>query len=309
MGRHLALLGLFAVMLAAPAAAEESGIPRLDEHQFVPVMAITEPFMTTYLQMSLGLGGTVNATQPLYSPIDSTLIGSVNSNQFLMGIRFKYQRGVKNWLVVRLRLNVIGRLGTDTSSLLNDGITGALGYEIGWMMRVYRSRSVLVSGSVSLSSANATFINVSDWFEARMAGGDADLVRPRTSLLGSGGVHAAWGINRRFGLLGSLNAGYGESFDGTGDNAWRSDVRFALSYDGAQDLNAPLGLAFAVGRTENNVNAESDTGTWFWNLRLAGIGRSDFTAGVALQGNYFDSSSQSDRVQALEIRLDMRYFY
>jgi len=309
MVRYLALLGLFAVMLAAPAAAEESGIPRLDEHQFVPVPAITEPFMTTYLHMGLGLGGTVNATQPLYSLSDSTLVGSVDSNQFLAGIRFKYQHAMKNWLAVRLRLNGIARLGTDTSSLLNDGITGALGYEVGWLMRVYRSRSVLVSGSVSLISANATFVNVSDWFEAQMAGKDADLVRPRTSLTGSGGVHGAWGINRRFGLLGSLNAGYGESFDGTGNNSWSSDVRFALSYDGAQDLNAPLGLALTVGRAENNVNAESDAATWFWNLRLADIGRSDFTAGVALQSAYFDSPNQSDRVQQLEIKLDMRYFY
>ena len=309
MVRHLALLGLIAVMLAAPAVAEESGIPRLDEHQFVPVPAITEPFMTTYLQMGLGLGGTVNAEQPLYSPVDSTLIGNVDSNQFLTGIRFKYQRSVKNWLVVRFRLNVIGRLGTDTSSLLNDGITGALGYELGWMMRVYRSRSVLVSGSVSLTSANATFISVSDWFEAQMAGEDADLVRPRTSLTGSGGAHAAWGINRRFGLLGSLNLGYGESFDGSGDNDWRSEVRFALSYHGSRDLNIPLGLALTAGRTENSFNADSDTATWFWNLRLAGIGRSDFTAGVALQSAYFDSPTQSDRVQHLEVRLDMRYFY
>ena len=296
-------------MLAAPAAAKESGIPRLDEHQFVPVPAITEPFMTTFLQMSLGLGGTLNATQPLFSPIASTLIGIVDSNQFLTGIRFRYQYGVKNWLVVSLRINIIGRLGTDTSSLLTDGITGALGFELGWMMRVYRSRSVLVSGSVSLTSASATFVDVSDWFQAQMAGEDANLVRPSTSLTGSGGVHAAWGINRRFGLLGSLIAAYGESFDGTGDNAWRSDVRFALSYEAAQDLNIPLGLALTVGRNENNLYAESDAATWFWNLRVAGIGRSDFTAGVGLQSAYFDSPNQSDRVQQLEIRLDMRYFY
>jgi len=309
MVRYLAVFGLIAVMLAVPAAAEESKIPRLDEHQFVPVPALTEPFMTTYLQFALGLGGTVNAEQPLFSPIDSTLIGSVGSNQFLTGIRFRYQQGVTDWLVVFLRMNVIGRLGTDTSSLLHDGITGALGYEVGWMMRVYRSESVLVSGSVSLTSASGTFVNVSDWYEAQKAGEDADLVRPRTSLTGSGGAHAAWGINRRFGLLGSLYASYGESFDGTGDNAWYSDIRFALSYDGAQDLDIPLGVALTVGRTENNVNASSDTPTWIWNLRLAATGQSDFTAGVSLQSAYFDSSSQDDQVQSLEVRLDMRYFY
>ena len=144
--------------------------------------------------------------------------------------------------------------------------------------------------------------------EAQSQGEDADLVRPRTSLSGSGGVHAAWGINRRFGVLGAVQASYGESFDGSGDNAWYSDVRFALSYDAAQDLNTPLGLALTAGRNENDVNADTDAGTWFWNLRLAGM-RQDFTIGVALQNSYFESADQDDRVQFLNIKFDMRYFY
>jgi hypothetical protein len=308
MAHRLALLGLVIVALAVPATAEESGIPHLDEHQFVPVLAITEPFMTTHLQTDVGLGWTVNAKQPLFNPIDSTVVGEIASNQFLTGIGVVYQQGVKDWLVVRLRLGVAGRLGTDTSSLLNDGITGALEYEVGWMMRVYRSRSVLVSGSVSLSSANATFVSVSDWSEAQQAGEDAELVRPRTSLRGSGGAHAAWGINHRFGLLGSVFGRYGETFDGDGDNAWYSDLRLALSYDAREDLDLPVGFALTGGRSENDVNSGTDEGTWFWNLRLAGI-RSDFTAGVSLQSAYFDVSDQSDRLQFFEIKLDMRYYY
>ena len=306
--RRAMLLGLMAVSLALPAAAEESGVPHLDEHRFVPVPELIEPFMTTHVQMTVALGWTTNATQPLFSPVDSTQVGNVSSDQFITGLGVVYQQGVKDWMVVRLRLDIVGRLGTDTSSLLSSGVTGAVGYEIGWMLRVYRSQSVLVSGSVGLGSANATFVDISAWQEAQSAGEDAELVRPRTSLSGSGGLHAAWGINRRFGLLGAVEASYGESFDGSGDNAWYSDLRFALSYDAAQDLNTPLGLALTAGRTENDVNADTGAGTWFWNLRLAGM-REDFTIGVALQNSYFESADQDDRVQFLDIKFDMRYFY
>jgi hypothetical protein len=301
-----------ALMLTAPVMAEESGIPRLEEHQFVPVLALDEPFMTTHLQMGVALGWTLNATQPIYSldPSDSVQVGEVPSDQFLTGIAARYQQRVKDWLVARIELDVAGRLGTDTSSLLNDGITGAMSYGVGWMMRAYRSESVLVSGSVSLTSANATFVNLSDYVEDLLAGEeDAQLVRPRASLSGIGGAHAAWGINRRFGLLGALKVGYGESFDGRGANEWFVDVRAAVSYDTREDLSIPIGLGLTGAYSQLNFTSETDEGTWFWNLRIAGQGRADFSAGVELQNTYIVVTDQPDRVQFFEVRIDMRYFY
>jgi len=296
------------IALAGPATADESEIPRLGEHQFVPVTVLTEPFVVTIVQTNIGLGWTVNSTVPLFSS-DSTLIGSVGANQLLAGIGFLYQQGVKDWLAVRLRLDVVGRLGTDTSSLLADGITGALGYELSWLMRIYSTETFLLSGSVGLGQSNGTFISVLYWFNAQQAGQDTSLVQGRYSLDGFGGLHAAWGINRRFGLLGALIASYGESFDGSGDNTWHSDLRFALSYDVSQDLNIPLGLALAGGRSENDANADSDTGTWFWNARLALQGRSDFSIGLELSTYYFDSAGQSDKLQFTDLSIDMRYYY
>ena len=310
MRRRVALLWLMAIIvLAAPAMADESGLPRLGDHVFVPVLTLTEPFLVTHVQTAVGLGWTVNSTTPVFDPKDSTVVGSVESDQLLAGLGFRYQQGVKDWLAVRLGVGGIGRLGTDTNSMLADGVTGALGYDISWMMRIYRAQTVLVSGSVGLSKSNATFVSVLDWYNAQQAGEDASLVSPRTSLEGFGGLHAAWGINRRFGLLGSLVASYGESFDGGGANRWHSDVRAALSYNMAQDLSVPLGLVLAAGRTENDVNADSEAGTWFWSVRISEQGNDDFTIGLQLAGYYFDSAGQSDKLQFFDFAVDMRYYY
>jgi hypothetical protein len=307
--RSVALLMLLSVAIAVPATGESPGFPRLGDHTFVPVMAITEPFLLTYVQTTLGLGKTVNSTIPVFSVLDSTVIGSVEADQVLTGVGFLYQQRVRDWLVVRVDLEVVGRLGTDTSSLLSEGVTAALNYEFGWMMRIYSSHSVLVSGSIGLGSSNATFISVLDWAKALQQGLDTDLVRARRSLVGSGGLHAAWGIGPRFGLLGSLQASYGESFDGRGDNNWYSDARVGLSYDIAQDLNVPLGLALTGGRNENDANADAESGTWFWNLRFAVQGRSDFSIGFEVGSSYFDSQSQGNRQQFADVAINMRYYY
>ncbi len=307
--RYIALTGLLILALTAQATAEEQEFPSLGDHRFVPVTALTEPFLVTYVQSTVGLGWTVNSTTPLINPSDSTMVGSVESDQLLTGLGFQYQQGVKDWLVVKLALDVVGRLGADTNSLLADGVTGAFGYDIGWMMRIYNTRSLLVSGSLGLGTGNATFLNLLALSEDLAAGEDAELVSSRTSLVGYGGLHAAWGINRRFGLLGSLYASYGESFDGSGDNSWHSDGRLALSYDMEQDLSIPLGLALTGGRSENDVNADSEAGTWFWQARLALQGRSDFSIGANFGVDYFEVASQSDRLQFTNFSIDMRYYY
>ena len=309
MRRCIAVLLLTVLAPTATVSAEDSGFPSLGDHVFVPVMTITEPFLVTYVQSTVNLGWTLNSEASLAIPPDSVVISGIETDQLFAGLGFKYQQKVKDWLVVRMGLDVVGRLGVDSSSLLADGVTAVLGYDIGWMMRIYRSNSLLVSGSLGLGTSNSSFINLLEWSEAVIAGEDASLSNSATSLVGYGGLHAAWGIDRRFGLLGSLYANYGEALDGSGDNSWYSDVRLALSYDIRQDLDIPLGLALTVGRVENDVNADSEAGTWFWDLRFAIQGRTDFTLGLDVGIYYFDVDTQSDRLQAARLTIDMRYYY
>ncbi len=309
MRRCLVILLLTALVPAASGSAEDSSFPGLGEHVFVPVTTITEPFLITYVQSTVDLGLTLNSESSLIIPPDSVLISGIETNQLYAGLGFQYQQKAKDWLVVRLSLDIIGRLGTDSSSLLADGITAALSYDAGWMMRIFHSNSLLVSGSLGIGTSNASFVNLTQWGQSIGPGEDASLSSSTTSLVGYGGLHAAWGIDRRFGLLGSLYANYGESFDGSGDNSWYSDVRLALSYDIRQDLDIPLGLALTGGRVENDVNADSEAGTWFWALRFAIQGRTDFTLGLDFGMYYFDVANQSERLQASRFTIDMRYYY
>jgi hypothetical protein len=307
--RHLALGGLLIVVLAAPSVAQESRLPRLADHQFVPVSSIPEPFINTSIRTSIGLGFTTNSTSPLINPDDGTVIGIVESDQILSNIGLQYQHRVKDWLAVQLNLDIAGRLGSDSTSLLSDGITGSINYDVSWLMRIHSSESVLVSGSLGIGSSSSTFINLLEWRQSAQEGNNTGLVQPQTSLDGFGGVHAAWGMSRRFGALGSIEANYGEARDGSGTNAWYSDFRLVLSYDISQDLNVPLGLALTGARSENEVNADSEAATWFWEFRVAAQAGSDFSLGLGIGTSYFDSAGQSDALQFTQIAFDMRYFF
>ena len=202
--RFALLAPIVVLALASPAASQDDGIPRLGDHQFVPVLTIAEPFMTTFVQTRVDLAFTFDSQLPLYSPVDSTQLGLVNVDQAFTSLAFGYQHRVQDWLVVQTEVGFLGRLGTDTSSLVASGITGALMYELGWMIRMARTESTMLSGSLALGSTAATFVDPLGWANSIIEGEPARLVVSRGSLAGTGGLHGAWALGRRFGLLGAL---------------------------------------------------------------------------------------------------------
>jgi hypothetical protein len=302
-----AIVCLSIMLGASPGMAEESAIPSLGDHHFVPLSTIAEPFITTFVQTLVTLGA-VNAMVPLVDS-DSTVIALIGADHFLASLGVRYQHAVNTWLAAGFSLGVVGRVGTSTTTLLSEGLTADLKYDLGWLMKIYRSRSFILSGSVSLGNNSATIINIQDWAASIGGSETIPLVRSRPSLRGSGGLHAGWGLSRRFGLLGTVIMSYAESLDGLGENGWDSDVRLAFSYDAKQDIKVPVGLALTGGRYGNNVNSDSGTGVWFWSLRLATQSRSDFTVGFEFSTSYL-TSSKSDMDQTLyQFGFDMRYYY
>lgn len=291
------------------AQAQDSPAPQLGDHIFVPVTSLAEPFITTHVQTTISVGKTINATIPVYDIENDEAVRSAKADLFVAGIGFRFQHAAKEWLAVRLGLGTFGRLGTDTSSLLADGVTGSLGYDLGWQVRLYRAEKFILSGSMALGNQSATFINLLDWAEGLISGEGVPLVRSRNSLRGSGELHAGWGISRRFGLLGTFGMIYGESFDGKGQNDWKKDARLAVSYDLVHDIKIPLGLALTGGHYESDTAGGARQGVWFWSARLAAQGRKDFSIGLDLSTSYFESPRHGSKLQVSQISIDMRYYY
>lgn len=303
---------LFLLLILVPslaAGSEDQPIPRLGTHVFVPNMALAEPFLNTHIQTTVSMGSTQNATVPVVDIEGETIIGTAEADIFLAGIGFKYQHKVKEWLAAGLDFDVAGRVGTTTPSLVSEGLTGAVSYQVGWLMAIHRSEKFLLSGSANLGNSSGTFVNILSWVDGILAGEEVSLVQARQSVRGSGGLHAAWGLSPRFGLLGTLVLSYGEPFDVQTSNSWYHDSRLGLSYDLAFDLNVPLGLALSGGHFENFEDSSIEKGIWFWSARLAIQSRDDFSIGFDLQTSYLTSSETGKEHKLGQLSIDMRYFY
>ena len=300
---------LLALLLASGTAAraEDGPMPALGSHRFVPATRIEDPFLNGYVQTSVALGTATNTSTPTFTLPDSTVVQAAPAEQVYFGLGFTYQHRMKDWLGVLVDLEAAGRLGSNTRSLVADGITGNVNYHLGWKIRAIETSSFLASGSIGLTNRATSLINILRWAEDLVSGSDADLVLSKRSLRGRLGMHAAWGISRRFGLLASGVADYGEPLDGHQSNTWQGEARFAVSYDLESDLRVPLGLAATVGYS--GVDVLDTSSVWFWRTRLALQSRDDFSIGLDFGTSYFESLERNADTQFSEFSLDTRYYF
>lgn len=304
------LLVLPLILVSSVAAGSENGsMPHLGDHVFVPNMALSEPFINTHIQTTVSLGKTQNAIVPVIDITEDTILRTTEADLMLAGIGFKYQHQVKDWLAAGLNMDVSGRIGTNTPSLVSEGVTGAVSYEVGWLLRMFRSEKILLSGSLGLGNTNATFINLLSWVDGILEDDPVKLVQGRQSVRGIGGLHAAWGLSRRFGFLGALDFSYGEAFDVRTGNSWNHDGRLGVSYDLAFDLGLPLGLALTGGHFDNFKGSGTEDGVWLWSARLAIQSRKDFTIGFDFQTTYLTRTATDKTYRLGQFSIDMRYYY
>ena len=304
-----AVVCILALLVASAAIAGPSGLPSLGEHVFVPASGIVDPFLVTHVQTAVSMGRAVNASVPIIDLEGETVLGTAKADILVAGIGFAYRHRVKDWLAVDVGLYTFGRVGTSAHTLLAEGLTGGLGYDIGWLMRIHESRTVLVTGAVNMGNRAGTFVNLVDWATGIIEGTEVPLVRGRTSLGGSVSALAAWGISRRFGLMGDVTMHYRESFDGKGTNDWDSDLRAALSYDARTDLQIPIGLALAGGRYEDDNSTGEKASIWTWSLRLGLQGRDDFTIGLTFSQTYSKLGYNGSDMTLNQLAIDMRYYF
>ena len=72
--------------LAATANAQESVMPALGDHRFVPATRIEDPFINGYIQTSVALGRAINTDTPTYILPDSTVVTVSGSEQVFIGL-------------------------------------------------------------------------------------------------------------------------------------------------------------------------------------------------------------------------------
>lgn len=287
----------------------ESKIPNLGGHAFPSLSHFRSSFVSTSLQANIGFG----ITSPIV--INGITIGdhelfSFEGQLLFMSADIYYQQRFNPWLSLFINFSLAGRMGSDMSTILADGVSTIAGGDIGWLIRIYQNKKFNLSGSLKITNVTGNFIDVSDYVEDIINDvPDPSLSRRVPSMSAGFGVHGAYAISPVFGLQAYASCAIGESFERE-ESKWYYSGGLMADADFMPAYKVPIGLALGYSFSSAPDIFTTEGGiTHVINGKLGYTGSSDYELG--LQYSYYNlklkSTDQSTGVTIITLILKL-YF-
>ena len=318
------LAGIIAI---AAASAGEPGASRAEtpsppdavlarqvgEHRFAGTLGIPNPFLSTYVSTSTGLATTLGLKVGLFNFEDPPrLLGTKDVDLFYLSQSFTYQQRVRDDVAVRLSLFGSGRLGTETASLLTEGISAIMGGAAGGTVRLAERPGFKLAASLDASLNSLTDISVRSFVEDIVANGLTDSTNSPTEQLSSfratTGLRAAWGRSVSTGYLLYGDIGYDNPYEPGGHDEVYWQAGGALSLDMRERWGPDLGFTLGAAlRSNSSRNEDLSNGGWSTSLGIFYTGRPELSLGCQLVYTQLQQSKIDNTFGALGLGLVLGY--
>ncbi|MCD4735499.1 MAG: hypothetical protein K8R53_05615 [Bacteroidales bacterium] len=262
-------------------------VPALNGHSFPSFSYIRSSFINTSLVADIGFGTTSRLKIPGIS-IGDYEIFSFSGRILFLNVGVQYQQRFTPWLAFNASFRLAGRVGTNMSTILADGVNTISGGEIGWLFRILHKQRFNLSGSLNVRNMVGSFINVKQYFEEVINNNPfPSLTKKVPAMSIGGGLQGAYAFSPVFGIQFFSEYAYGESFE-----RQKTKGFFASGIVGDVDFlpnhKVPIGLALGYTATSAPEIVLSDGG--FSNVfmfKIGYTGSEEFELG--LQYIYFNT--------------------
>jgi len=282
----------------------------LNGHIFTSINTSKSAFINTYLNTEIGIGNTGNLDLPGINIGDHEIFSFTGSVTFIT-TNIDYRQKINDWLVLRLAMSVGGRIGSNMSTILVDGLNSFVGSSIGWDFRLIQKQKFQMAGSVFVKNTAGSFIDIAGYVRDIIDDNPfAEAVKKVPVLTVGIGGQGAYAFNKMYGLQFGADLSYGESFV-RNDKSFFSSFNISGDMDLMQKKHIPLG--FAVGY-EISSNPE-DTYLEFiytniYSAKIAYTGSSDFDLGLQfITHKVVLSDGIESNSMIVKTQLDFKFYF
>jgi hypothetical protein len=299
-------------------------LPILKGHRFIPTSTVPDPFITSYLRSNTGFGLLLDANIPVLTEADTVAVLQGDIAFAVLG--FEYQQAIVDFLALRIGFGGAVRTGTNSETLIAEGLSANYSFAFGVTGRVLRTENFLLSAVADFGSNKIIGVDPFGWAERVTAEcGDlpseeiaecilsteeALLVSGRSNAI-TGGARGAWSPATWFGLRGRVEFGAGDAFDPEADlGTTIVNLGAVADIDLLEVTPVPIGFllgydAELFGSRGSDI-AESTTR---FNLGLFYTGRKEFSVGVETLWGRVNLTQSEDNVDSVTFNLRLRYFF
>ena len=286
---------------------------RIANHRFMESDLVPLPMPTTNINTVVGTGEASDIEVRVFENLDSISTRNIKGDLTYLTFRVNYQQAVNDWLGSWLGLGVTARLGTNSVTLLNEGLAYQFSFELGWLVRIHQWERSSLAATASLWNSNWGFVDVGQWAREAFVDGEIEegneIYRSSLSLSGGGGLRYAYAINSTLGAALVLEGGAGEPPDRKSDarGYFRGSVLADVDLNPARHI--PIG--FALGYRFDSFPGVDPVTKWESSLgifRLEYTGRDDYAVAIESQVGTLPISS-GRTTQVTQIKVTTRYYF
>ncbi len=266
-------------------------VPNLNGHVFPSFGQFKSSFINTNLGVVIGVGKTSELQLPGLT-IGETELFSFKGEILFADVNINYKQRFTPRLSLYISLHVAGRIGTDISTMLVDGVNSISGGEIGWLINIIKKEKFNLSSSIDVSKSTGNFINVSEYLEELLNNNPYPSIYKKTPAMGVGiGLQGAYAFSPTFGAQFHSEFTYGESFVRN-----KTRTYFTMGIAGDCDFNpkynVPInfGFGYNISSSPEVVLHDGGVSNLFFG-KITYSGSTDFELGA--QFSYYDVEIKS----------------
>jgi hypothetical protein len=296
------------VAQTTPATIEKK-VPVLYNHSFPSMGQFRSSFINTSLSANLGFGLTSLIQIPGIEIGDYNILAFEGQILFF-NMNVQYQQRFNPWLALFISGEMAGRIGTDMSTIMADGVNTLQGGKIGWLVKIRQVKRFNLSGSIYVQNLTGNIINVSEYFKDLINNVPNPAVVKRSPALNIGlGIQGAYAFNPTFGLQFQSDLTYGESFERTKSKAYFSggiigDVDFLPK----QNIPINLALGYTLTSTPAIVMSEGGFSSLF-SGKIGYSGSDEFELGAQFTYYNVELKSVDDKPSIVTMMLLLKFYF
>lgn len=283
--------------------------PSLNGHMFPSTNYLRSSFVVTSLQADMGMGITSTLVLPGIE-IGEKEILSFEGKILFADVDIQYQQRFTPWLSLYFSLRAAGRLGTNMSTILVDGLNTITGSDIGWLIRIWESNRLNLAGTIKLSTAAGSFINVLDYFEEIINNEPyPSVVKNITGLTAGLGLRGAYAFNPSYGIQFNLDYAYGESLQRVASQSYYlAGILGDLDFNPKQKVPIGLALGYTISTSPTYVMQDGGVSNIIVG-KIGYTGSEDFDLGLQFNYRNIYLNSVADKPFIRTLLLNLRYYF
>jgi hypothetical protein len=245
---------------------------------------------------------------------DKVVVAPIGDLAYMLMVA-RHEQAIKSWMSFFIEGRVLGRLGTNVSSLLTQGVNASVGLNMGWSVKIVENDKWAVATGLILKTGTYTTIDVREWADGLV--NDSGVVKATNPLIDTRpsmklniNVRSAYTFNETFGLLAFVASGYSEPLtrDGVYEALFDGGLSLSVNWDPVIDL--PIGTTIGADYRQIPETATEDQGaTKNIYLRLGYTGTDAYGLGMQFNGQFAPIAGVEDQVTFVSALLDFRFYF